>query len=1016
MLSDRARVGEIFTVLGVQYGECWYEVDFDGSLDTVGESDLTPYQLDRSPTGLLAARAFGGREDLLRLMTFFRLHRPIENVVYSLEASRTEFYPHQYKPLLKILSSWQRRLLIADEVGLGKTIEAGLIMIELRERGFLDQALVVCPAALCRKWQDEMWRRFDERFEILDSAGFRTLLKAHAGGSPPQQGRHIISLSSLRHKRNQRLLSQVPLHLDLLVVDEAHHIRNPYTQGHKVCAELAETSDAVLFLTATPIQLGSENLFNLLRILDPVEFSSLEVFDDRLRANAPIVEAQTLARRPYPPPFEEIEARLRSLRIGPSAPYFRDSPFLDRVLNTLSEPDLSRREVALLREDLEDLNLLSHVFSRTKKRDVHHDAPERDARIVGVRLSETEMKFYEAVTQFVRQRSKDKEGQAGVFSELDAQRQVASSIQATKTSFLKQAVVSGLNDPNDDRSESEEPAEFELSEAVLEAGRALGDRTDSKYDELRTQLELINELEPGAKVMVFAYYRATLKYLQKRLAEDGITCELIHGGVLGDPVNPEYDERGRRIERFQFDQTVRVLLSSEVGSEGLDFQFCHYLVNYDLPWNPMKVEQRIGRLDRLGQEAEKIQIINFSPKGTIEERVLERLHKRIGIFEQSIGDLETILGDEIQTLERDLLTQSLTPEQEAERIERTADAIQMRKAQMERLESEAAEMVGVDTHLEQEIERIRAGGQLITADDRYRLIQHFLAARYRHARLELADIAGVHVLTVPFELEDAIRRLDTDPMRLRFLNRLRERKCFVTFDADVAFEHRQVEFLNNRHPLLRLGATYFNEHKESLHPVSGLTLAWSSAVRPGGYLYALFAVTVLGGRERTRLEPMVVPANGVAGEIPDEFVARRFLNEIIRGGQSARGLTDVVDPERLGTLLSLAKDEYVERLEAKNAEFTERNEARIRRRHISVEQTFGRRIEREEDLLRRADRKGLTEQYKRLVRARLRKAQSERDRRLQEVNDEREIRTEHELVACGIVEVVEGRPDFDGSA
>ena len=142
-----------------------------GGLIVAHEADLTRFESDVSPDELLLRGAFGDKDDFLRLVTFHKLDTPLDNTLYSLQGSRTAFYPHQYKPLLKFLDSPEHRLLIADEVGLGKTIEAGLVMIEQRARRALRRVLVICPAALCLKWREEMWHRFDEEFRIIGAAG-----------------------------------------------------------------------------------------------------------------------------------------------------------------------------------------------------------------------------------------------------------------------------------------------------------------------------------------------------------------------------------------------------------------------------------------------------------------------------------------------------------------------------------------------------------------------------------------------------------------------------------------------------------------------------------------------------------------------------------------------------------------------------------------------------------------------------------------------------------------------------
>lgn len=314
--SDRSKVGKVIRSPQLRNGAYWYRIRLHaGGLVVAHEADLTRFEADVSPDQLLLKGAFGDKDDFLRLVTFHKLDTPLDNTLYSLQGSRTAFYPHQYKPLLKFLDSPDQRLLIADEVGLGKTIEAGLVLIEQRARQALRRVLVVCPAALCLKWREEMWHRFDEEFNIIDAPEFRQQLHRLGQQGDLSEARDIISLQAVRNDTHLDLMNVTPPPLDLLIVDEAHHLRNRQTLSHRTIRALAQNAHAVLLLTATPIQLGEENLFNLFRLLDDSEFDDFEVFEDRLRANEPVVEAQRLARA-IPPPIDEIRNRIERLGMG----------------------------------------------------------------------------------------------------------------------------------------------------------------------------------------------------------------------------------------------------------------------------------------------------------------------------------------------------------------------------------------------------------------------------------------------------------------------------------------------------------------------------------------------------------------------------------------------------------------------------------------------------------------------------------------------------------------------------
>jgi superfamily II DNA/RNA helicase len=211
------------------------------------------------------------------------------------------------------------------------------------------------------------------------------------------------------------------------------------------------------------------------------------------------------------------------------------------------------------------------------------------------------------------------------------------------------------------------------------------ERNDSKYSRFEAIIKGFLQKHQDEKVVVFSYFRATLNYLAERLAAAGVHAIVLSGG-------PEVD-KGAVLEQFRGPAGPRVMLSSEVGSEGIDLQFCRVMVNYDLPWNPMRVEQRIGRLDRLGQEAKKITIWNLFYKGTIDDRIYRRLHERLQIFERALGGLEEILGREVRNLTLRLLTGRLTAAQEEEQIELAAQALENVRLQEERLEASAGDLV-----------------------------------------------------------------------------------------------------------------------------------------------------------------------------------------------------------------------------------------------------------------------------------------------------------------------------------
>ena len=247
-----------------------------------------------------------------------------------------------------------------------------------------------------------------------------------------------------------------------------------------------------------------------------------------------------------------------------------------------------------------------------------------------------------------------------------------------------------------------------------------------------------------------AYFKGTLRYLFRRLQAEGVNCAMIHGDV------PDA-ERTAELERFREREDVRILLSSEVGSEGIDLQFCRVVVNYDLPWNPMRVEQRIGRIDRVGQTAKRLTIVHFKVADTVEERLYTRLHEKLKVFENSIGDLETILGAEIQRLTLELLSNDLTPEEEEKRIEDTRSAIERRRLQTERLEAEGGSLLAHSDYIADKIGLNRRLGRYVTADELRQYIADFFDRHYQGCVLEWdAPLTGCFRLQLTFAAGDRL--------------------------------------------------------------------------------------------------------------------------------------------------------------------------------------------------------------------------------------------------------------------
>ena len=623
-----------------------------------GEEEPIPAdELEIAPLRESRAEAFSfGRYSapnaVARAIITEKLGGQLTDVIYSMGSGNAQFFPHQFKPVLTFFSSTIGRILIADEVGLGKTIEAIYIWRELQVRAAARRLLVVCPAVLRSKWQSELRERFSIDATIVKPSDLLDLVQG-AVRDPSKSFFAIAGLESIRVRRadadqqgrrparaelgafllDHEAEAEFAL-FDLVIIDEAHYMRNPETANHSIGQLLAGAAAHLVLLTATPIQIGSENLFNLLRLIDPDRFLSVDAFERIRRANGAVTKALNAVRR-GPVDVQDFSAALAEIA---SNRLFQADQLIEQWQETppvLTDPD-ERVRIARI---LEERSLISSVFTRTRKRDVIQNCVIRDPKVIRISLSAGERAIYDEVTNALRRKAYRADA-VNTLALIARQRQLASSIPAAIINWREKPDTAELLAEDlgftVDLDETGVLNDFGLQEKT-QADVASLEATDTKYAEFISFLRGWFADHASDKIIVFSFFRGTLRYLQRRLASEGVPAALIWGG-MGDSKDDE-------IARFRDPKGPNVLLSSEIGSEGIDLQFSRVVVNYDLPWNPMRVEQRIGRIDRLGQQSDTIKIVSFVLKDTIEEIILERLYERMGVFKELIGDIEEILGE-----------------------------------------------------------------------------------------------------------------------------------------------------------------------------------------------------------------------------------------------------------------------------------------------------------------------------------------------------------------------------------
>ena len=675
-----------------------------------------------------AAGRFVEPDWLRRTMTRLRVTGRLSDVVYSMEATETDFYAYQFKPVIKLMGSPTDALLIADEVGLGKTIEAGLVWTELRARLDCNRLLVACPKTLCQKWQDEFDRRFGVKAQIADA---QELLRALRRARDARQGYALIcSMQGLRPPRGWRddeseseggrgsdrrnlaqFLDEVsdgePL-IDLLVIDEAHHMRNPDTLLNDFGGLANSVASHRLFLSATPLHLRNRDLHSLLRMVDPDTFEFETTLNDLIATNAPIIAARDLLLSTAP-----VADVLERLDEAQGHEILRDSKALAQLREELNKANVDYSKRASLAARLEQVNQLANYVTRTRRRDVQEFRVIREPKAPVLEMSADERHFYNEISDVVRDYASDSDVNEP-FLLATPQRLLTSSLAAASTYWSRLAGEDDEIEESDedlqDRSLNERPLVAQIAERarVLDMTACLT-KADTKYRLLIRELRQLWETEAAAKIIVFSSFKPTLHYLRDRLREDGFRTALLHGSVKRP--------RAEILAQFERVDDIRILLSSEVGSEGVDLQFSSIVVNYDLPWNPMRLEQRIGRVDRLGQPKEKVTILNLIYDDTIDKRIYERLYERLQIGRRALGEMEAVLGEPIRQMTTTLLDPRLTDLQKEQAIDRTALALEALRQVEEHLEAEAGSLVRHGDYIIERIAESRDRHRWLAADD-----------------------------------------------------------------------------------------------------------------------------------------------------------------------------------------------------------------------------------------------------------------------------------------------------------
>jgi SNF2 family DNA or RNA helicase len=449
--------------------------------------------------------------------------------------------PHQIETARRVLHEMHGRAILADEVGLGKTIEAGLVLKEYWVRGLVRKVLILVPASLVLQWVRELGQKFD-----LPAVPQK---KLHTWS----QDIVVASMDTAKREPNRTLL--LNNEYDLVIIDEAHKLKNKRTSNYQFVSELRKKY--CLLLTATPVQNDLNELYNLITLLKPGQLGEEGDFHSNY-----------------------VKGR-------------RQAKNEDKLQENLGQ-----------------------LMIRNRRSDGGVEFTKRFVSNVPLVLSPEEMALYEGVTDYIRKHAYAENGDlASMLSLVTLQREVCSSRDAVFLTLVNLFKKTPEDSPL-------RPRIWELVELIRQI------QANTKAEKTMELLTGMND-----KAIVFTEYRQTQDYLLRFFKEHGIQAVPYRGGM----------NRGKKDWMMDmFRRRAQVMIATEAGGEGINLQFCHNIINFDLPWNPMRVEQRIGRVHRLGQ-TEDVHIYNLCTLGTIEEHIVHLLHEKINMFEMVIGELDEIV-------------------------------------------------------------------------------------------------------------------------------------------------------------------------------------------------------------------------------------------------------------------------------------------------------------------------------------------------------------------------------------
>lgn len=867
LVSDEASIGAVTDIEGNRYN-----VLINGVVQSFYSEQIKEFKPQKTSNLLPIKKVCSS-------LTAFQINHPGNSNLYSLNSARIDFVPYQFRPALKMIKSDSPKLLIADDVGVGKTIEAGLILKEMEARSNISSVLIICPRPLVaeRKWVLEM-KRFDENFTQLDGKDLAEAISEtdRDGVWPDRHNKTIIPYSlfsedsimgkqSTSSKKMKNIgLAELDLlpHFDLVIVDEAHTIRNPDTWWYKGVELFCRNADGVVFLTATPLQNSNNDLYTLLNLLRPDMIIDKDTFNTMSEPNTYINNLLRIVRSQAKGWQEEGRSEIAHiLETSWGRNVIQHNPSFAKIYEFLNKENVSREEKVRMITLIEGLHSFNGIINRTRRKDIEDFCIRRN-QTVKATFNSLQRDLYDALMEFEKTALTMLYGSRSVrFMMCTIMRQASSCIYGLAP-FMNDIVSRKLNQIKEDGELYEydfeindefENSLFELADEIANLSEKLT-KDDPKFEKMFEIIQ-IKQKEDNKRVIIFSSFRHTLRYLKTKLEARGVKVGQVDGSV---PDEERFAMRQRFLLDRDNDNAIDVILFSEVGCEGLDYQFCDTMINYDLPWNPMRIEQRIGRIDRRGQKSDTVKIYNIIIEDTIDETIYDRCLSKIGVFEASIGDCSNILGDISEQIIKIMFDPELTEDERHIKIEQMADNEVMKVQELQRLEQEEKSLYGFDLSkyvIDNDIQN--AENIWISPQSMNEMVNTFMddflgkgeyirgKGEVKSLRLsaEKKQMLLDHLKKVQIVNSNNALKLWNAYLKSSLPN------LKVTFDSVTAKNERDVTFLTQMHPLVKQAAFY----ESTKFPCKIALSVSSEEILPGDYPFLIYAWNYVGLRPDIKL-------------------------------------------------------------------------------------------------------------------------------------------------------------------